>query len=156
MTANTELFRTLATGAAFLAAGALPVFAKRHQLRPWMVWLPAGTVLGMLAMGLPLWHSVRDRPGGGSWEGLLPMIFLVALVPVGLVAVGALLAALVVLLRHGFADPDAVAAVPSEPWYARLVRPRTQEESVQRLKITLFFAAVAALLWLLGLRPGRP
>lgn len=151
-----ELVSTVVTGVALVALGALPVVGQRHRLRPWMLWLPLTVVLAVLALGVPLLASVRDRQGGGSWDGLLQLLLLVALVPVGLIAAGALGAALVARARHGFADPDALAAAPGEPWYARLFRPRTREEELQRLKITLFFAAVMALLWLLGVRPGAP
>jgi hypothetical protein len=136
--------------------GAAIVWSSRRALRRWHLLVPAVLLLLTIPPAAAMLREIRTHAGGDSaaWGRLGLLIILLGLVPVICVAGGALVSALIALSVYGFAGPAALAAARREPWYARLMRPRTQEESRMRLYVSLGSMVVVGVLWLLGVRPG--
>lgn len=150
------MLELIAVGMSLVAAGAVPVWLRRRTLRRWHLVLPA-VVLGIsVPLAIPFVHDLRTHAGGdaAAWGRMGELIILMGLVPVILLSAGALLAAVFALGLHGL-NADPVTRRPRRgPWYAPLFRPRTREESLMRLYVSLGSMVVVGVLWLLGVRPG--
>jgi hypothetical protein len=157
MSAETRgMLQLMAVGAALAGLGAAFVWSRRRLLRRWHMVVPAVVLLLAIPPAVTMGHDIRVHAGGdaAAWGRLGELIILMAVVPVICVAGGALLAAAIVLATYGWASPVALAQARREPWYAPLFRPRTREETLMRLYVSLGSMVVVGVLWLLGVRPG--
>lgn len=157
MTDDTRgMLEVIAVCAGLAAIGGALVWSRRRALRRWHLVVPAVLLLLSLPPAVQMARDIRNHAGGDSaaWGRLGLLIILLGLIPVICVAGGALVSALIALSVYGLATPAALAAERREPWHARLVRPRTREESLMRLYVSLGSMVVVGVLWLLGVRPG--
>ncbi len=139
--------------------GAAYIHSRRHALRPRHVIGPAAVIALVIALALPMLHDLRLQTGGESaaWGRMGEFLLLLALAPVLCVITGALVAALVVAWRIGFADPARRHLPPRPVWFTLVVRPRTtaEREWLHRVNLWLLFVALGALgvLWFRSFRP---
>lgn len=145
--------------AVLTGVGAAYIHSRRHALRPRHLIVPGLAIPLVVALALPMLHDLRLKTGGESaaWGRMGEFLVLLLLAPVLCVMTGALVAALVVAWRIGFADPARRHAPPRPVWFTLVVRPRTtaEREWRHRVNVWLLFVALGALgvVWLRSFRP---
>jgi len=153
------LIELMVVGVGLAVLGASIIWSRRRLLRRWHLMVPALMLFLSVPPTITLGRDIRTHAGGdaAAWGRMGELIILMGLLPVLCIAGGALLAALVALRVHGLAsDEDLAHARASRgPWYRPLIQPRSREQTLARLYVSLGALIVVGVLWLLGVRPGR-